>query len=325
MGIYLVEEVMDYAPASLKPMEWKGLIVLARDANDNSRLVFHGVNDAEILHRVGVSKSRWDSIRGGLLAAGVLEYQRRPDGSEMRGNAGGVAKFRIPDLKNHPDARKPAENRQPSNKPAGNRHASSGERVPETGSHLDGMVAGIQGERLPETGTPTPLSSSNPLLPPVAEVPEQCAVDPAGREGGASGNNKDHTPELLALAEALASEPRLALGEREMQMLTPIVAPWLERTTVTHMRTALTQGLPKQVANPAGLVRKRLLGKLPPPATQKASSGERCSHCSRVRAVATVHEGHRYCPDCAPQCTGCGYRLPEALLLDNLCGECRKP
>lgn len=323
MGIYLVEEVMDYAPASLKPMEWKGLIVLARDANDNSRLVFHGANDPEILHRVGVSKSRWDSIRGGLLAAGVLEYQRRPDGSEMRGNAGGVAKFRIPDLKTHPDARKPAENRQPSKKGAGNQQASS-ERVPETGSHLDGMVAGIQGERLPVSGTPTPLSSSNPLLPPVAEVPEQRAADPSGREGGASSNNKDHTPEFLALAEALASEPRLTLGEKEIQLLAPIVAPWLERTTVTHMRTALTQGLPEQVDNPVGLVRRRLLGKLPPPVVQRPSSGEKCSHCARVRPVATVHEGQRYCGDCAPLCKGCDYRLPEALLLDDLCAECRK-
>ncbi|MGW2863318.1 hypothetical protein [Streptomyces sp. NPDC001205] len=327
MGIALVEEVMDYAPATLKPMEWKGLIVLARDANDRTRLVFHGVNDPEILHRMGVSKSRWDSIRGGLLAAGVLVYARRADGSEIRGNAGGAARFLIPNLREHPEARVVAGFQHPSEMPAGIQQPPVGGRLLDSGRHPGRMGAGIQQERVPKSGTPTPLLSSTTLLPTVAPVPEQRSTPGeagAGGEGGVDAAN-EHSREFTALATVLADIPKLTLGTSEIEPLTALVTPWLERATPEHLRAALVQGIPEELIHPASYVRLRLLKKLPPPVTKKQeSSGAECAQCRHLRPVAVQHDGRPYCARCTEVCTGCGTCVPEVIVLDDLCAECRK-
>lgn len=151
MGITLVEHVLDHAPDDLTPAEWRGLIVLAQDANEKSRVTFHGPNDPLILRRVRMSESRWNSVRSALVKKGALEQV-------AGGYKGAVAKYRIPFFA----AGLVAENRQPSDP----------ERLPET----EPKVAGIRHQRLPKTGNPTPPSSSpsssTPSDPPAASSPE---------------------------------------------------------------------------------------------------------------------------------------------------------
>ncbi|RDG35188.1 hypothetical protein [Streptomyces corynorhini] len=67
-----------------------------------------------------------------------------------------------------------------------------------------------------------------------------------------------------ALSRIAAAEPRLQLGVRELVRLAPLAVPWLVRGTEAQLRQALTAGLPAEVGSPVGLVRRRLLDKLPP-------------------------------------------------------------
>jgi hypothetical protein len=89
MGIKLVEEVMDHAPDTLTAGEWKGLIVLARDANEKTRLTFSKINDPEILRRVRLSVPAWSNLRSALIRKGVLEVVEA-------GVKGRSARYRIP-------------------------------------------------------------------------------------------------------------------------------------------------------------------------------------------------------------------------------------
>jgi hypothetical protein len=92
-----------------------------------------------------------------------------------------------------------------------------------------------------------------------------------GREDAPPTGQEQQAAE--ALARAVAGIPQLVLGEKEIGRLVPLVVPWLERATPEQLRTALTAGLPPVVGSPAGLVRTRLLDKLPPVAIPGARTG----------------------------------------------------
>jgi hypothetical protein len=162
MGIKLVEEVMDYAPDTLTAGEWKGLIVLARDANEETRLTFSKINDPEILRRVRLSIPAWSNLRSALIRKGVLEVHEA-------GVKGRSARYRIPvmDPKNlHPtdeESGTPAEDLHPV------------DETSDTTLHpSDEASAGFFIQQM----TPTPLSSSStsPLsgdAEPIAPVDER--------------------------------------------------------------------------------------------------------------------------------------------------------
>ncbi|MYV56462.1 helix-turn-helix domain-containing protein [Streptomyces sp. SID3212] len=109
------------------------------------------------------------------------------------------------------------------------------------------------------------ITPEEPPLPPTPQAP--AATPPAeGREGGRSAALSDIEQRAYDVLVLIAlDEPRLTLGERELVRLAPLAAVWLERgADAGQLRRALTAGLPEQVGSPAGLVRRRLLDKLPP-------------------------------------------------------------
>ncbi|WP_395297246.1 hypothetical protein ACF9IK_30265 [Kitasatospora hibisci] len=88
----------------------------------------------------------------------------------------------------------------------------------------------------------------------------------------------------LALYRALNDEPRLRLGEAEVIELAPLVARWLAvGCGPAELAAALLPGLPATIHSPAGMIRDRLLRKLPP--TQCPSVPARQRHeCDVCRA-----------------------------------------
>lgn len=88
MGFKLTAEFMDYGP-DLPGSEWKAMIILADDANDETRLTYHAVTGPEIMRRIRLSPVAWKNLRGVLLRKGLLEV-------EESGKKGRCAKYRIP-------------------------------------------------------------------------------------------------------------------------------------------------------------------------------------------------------------------------------------
>jgi hypothetical protein len=197
MGITLVEHVLDHAPDDLTPAEWRGLIVLAQDANEKSRVTFHGPNDPLILRRVRMSESRWNSVRSALVKKGALEQV-------AGGHKGAVAKYRIPVFK--------------TELVAGNRQPMHAQRLPET----EPKVAGNRHQRLPETGNPTPPSPTSPLS---ARLPQQTHDSPAApveRE-----INDDEQMVLTAYTEALGRKPMAAVVEKLRKQTAALISDGL--------------------------------------------------------------------------------------------------
>jgi hypothetical protein len=91
MAIGLIVEVMDYAPATLTHREHKILIILAEDANLDTRVTWHSVDSLQILRRARVSRPQLYEAIKALIDKGCLERT-------VAGGGGHVAKYRIPAL-----------------------------------------------------------------------------------------------------------------------------------------------------------------------------------------------------------------------------------
>jgi hypothetical protein len=137
----------------------------------------------------------------------------------------------------------------------------------------------------PTTGHKSPCSSDESPPPSPPAPPSAAGPPPAGPREGGREDAPHPTPEeqgaAEALARAVADVPQLALGAREIARLAPLVVPWLARTTEAALRDALTAGLPAVVGNPAGIVRRRLLDKLPPVAAPPRTGGGLPPWCGR--------------------------------------------
>ncbi|GAB7185703.1 hypothetical protein ATKI12_5534 [Kitasatospora sp. Ki12] len=86
------------------------------------------------------------------------------------------------------------------------------------------------------------------------------------------------------LYRTLRDQPRLRLGEAEVIELAPLVARWLAvGCGPAELAAALLPGLPETIHSPAGVIRDRLLRKLPP--SQRRSAPARQEHeCDVCRA-----------------------------------------
>ncbi|MCX4628959.1 helix-turn-helix domain-containing protein [Streptomyces sp. NBC_01443] len=109
--------------------------------------------------------------------------------------------------------------------------------------------------------TPGPAPDPEPGPEP-PEPPKPHAALPAPR-------NPDNPPRRQLAEELLAelrrADPRLLLGERDVQRLAGGVEAWLERGAAHHAVTsALTANLPDRPRSPAGLIAHRLAAQLPP-------------------------------------------------------------
>lgn len=118
MGIRLITEVMDWAPATLTQREHKVLIVLAEDARDGQpgeldsrgyekRVIWQSLVSEHMLRRARVKRAAMYDVIRALVDQGCLERV-------VRGGGGHVAKYRIPSLApilrlGNPDAETEAE------------------------------------------------------------------------------------------------------------------------------------------------------------------------------------------------------------------------
>lgn len=111
-----------------------------------------------------------------------------------------------------------------------------------------------------------PKETNLPPDPPAEPAPARAApAEPPGREGGGiAALPEDQQRAYRILAGITARTPRLVVGEQELLHLLPYAVPWLDRSTPQGMEAALTNGLPQEIGNPAGLLRMRLEKKLPP-------------------------------------------------------------
>ncbi|MGW1077294.1 hypothetical protein [Streptomyces sp. NPDC002537] len=156
---------------------------------------------------------------------------------------------------------------------------------PSASAHDAAPTAGQRKETLPETTTQPPTAASS--VP--ASLTEQAA---------------------LALAAISHSERRLRLSGQDVAGLAPIVGEWFQRgASLTDLRDVLTSGLPQPVHSPAGLVRNRLIRKMPDTPTP----AEQPTACSPSRLAGT-----RECQGAHVQT-----RLFRPVADEVLCPRCR--
>ncbi|GAA3048864.1 hypothetical protein GCM10020000_31600 [Streptomyces olivoverticillatus] len=111
--------------------------------------------------------------------------------------------------------------------------------------------------------------------PPTVDAPAIGAPTPpaVGRSQEKTGENTSHPPHhpladraAQALTAVTRGERRLRLSSRDVSALAPLAAEWLQRgATLMDLREALTADLPQPVRSARGLLRNRLLRKLPDP------------------------------------------------------------
>lgn len=308
LGYTLYREVKERAPTSLTHREKLTAMILADDANDETRLTWSSVVDPEILRQAMVKNERdMRKVLARLQEEGVIE---RVGG----GGNGRVAKYRFLRLAQSegehvggPDRTGYAD--EPGDAPV--------QKEPPT----DGVGGPNRHRRRSKSNPPTPLSPQNPppSPPPSAPVPPEEPPVTDGREGGGIATLNNQTQAAYdALTRITTTTPQLGLGEPELLRLAPLVVPWLARTTETQLREALTAGLPAQVGSPVGLLRSRLLEKLPPAAPTAAPTGaanglpEWCQKCAGgmdlgepVQPAARFNPRFRMldgrpCPNCHP-------------------------
>ncbi|WP_432022967.1 MarR family transcriptional regulator [Streptomyces parvus] len=118
------------------------------------------------------------------------------------------------------------------------------------------------------------------------------------------------SPAYLALAQLGRNDHRLALSADDCTTLEPLATQWLDRgVTTDYLTNALAAGLPAQVDSPVGLLRRRLIDKLPPqlPATPSTPAGTPAP----TRRLLV-------------ECTDCGRPGPPEALPDGLCRPCHQ-
>lgn len=178
MGIKLIVDVMDCLADKLTPTEWKALVILAEDANDETRLTWHAVTDDKIMRRIGLTPEAWTNLRGVLVRKGVLEVA-------VPGKRGRVAKYRFPRYR-------------PMGHEIREETPSKGHEIDDPSEPTGHEIHEETGEKVMGFMTPTPpypstTSSSAPTAPPAT----------GDTDGGGGGQQeRDH----LARAEAFLAE-----------------------------------------------------------------------------------------------------------------------
>ncbi|MEV0009277.1 MarR family transcriptional regulator [Streptomyces sp. NPDC047973] len=154
-----------------------------------------------------------------------------------------------------------------------------------------------------------PLRSPVPQPPAPAQAAPASAV-PQQRRPAAVVEPARNSPAYRALAELGRIDSRLALSAADCAALEARAAEWLARGVDTEYLTqALTAGLPATVSSPAGLVRRRLVDKIPPHAPTAPQPPAPGGPVHRVML----------------ECTRCGAPGRPEALPDGLCRPCREP
>lgn len=154
MGIRLVVEVLDHAPATLSHRERMLLVVLAEEARDETRLTWNSVQSPQNLRRAKLSRTQLYEVLKELLAQGAIE-------KVSAGQKNGVAKYRI--LPQH-SAERNSETGTQSPAP---QDAEHGQRpvhrdpdgtfsVPPSRTLNESQCPAVRDFSVPSSGTPTP-------------------------------------------------------------------------------------------------------------------------------------------------------------------------
>ncbi|MFJ3998404.1 MarR family transcriptional regulator [Streptomyces parvus] len=169
--------------------------------------------------------------------------------------------------------------------------------------------------------TTTPEAPASPDLAALAEpsaptaVPHQRTPPPAPDAEPAPPTQPTReatpSPAYLTLARLGRNDHRLALSADDCTTLEPLATQWLDRgVTTDYLTNALTAGLPTQVDSPIGLIRRRLIDKLPPqlPTTTASTPADTLTPTRRLLV----------------ECTDCGRPGPPEALPDGLCRPCHQ-
>ncbi|MEU0317085.1 hypothetical protein [Nocardioides sp. NPDC006273] len=162
MGIRLIVEVLTSAPEALTHREKLLLVVLAEDANDDTRVTWNSVERPEVLRGAKLSRSQLYAVLKSLVAKGALERTTAGQKNER-------AKYRIPTFAVQcpgiPDADMGSQcqgnpDTDGSQSPRTADTDGSGQ-CPENADTDGSQCQEIRDVSVPESGTPTPLFPSS--------------------------------------------------------------------------------------------------------------------------------------------------------------------
>ncbi|MFJ2375002.1 hypothetical protein ACIOZL_19665 [Streptomyces sp. NPDC087769] len=180
MGIRLIVEVLTSAPEALTHREKLLLVVLAEDANDDTRITWNSVERPEVLRGAKLSRSQLYAVIKTLIAKGALTKL-------AAGQKNGTAKYKISAFA-EPQCPEIADTDTPSQRPGSpdtdtpqrpeipdTEHPRQRPEIPDTEPP---QCQEIRDVSVPESGTPTPLYPSSTT--PSASKQEQPATDRLG-------------------------------------------------------------------------------------------------------------------------------------------------
>ncbi|MFD0146187.1 MULTISPECIES: hypothetical protein [unclassified Streptomyces] len=163
MGIRLIVDVLDNAPASLTHREAYVLVALAEDANDETRTTWNSVQRPAMLRRARVSRSQMYVVLKSLVANGALE-------KVAAGQKNGTAKYRLPAYPAATQSPEPRDTEVPAQRPdprdtdapqrPGSADTDTTAQSPATRDADPSQSPGFRDFSVPESGTPTPQSPS---------------------------------------------------------------------------------------------------------------------------------------------------------------------
>jgi hypothetical protein len=177
VGIRLIVEVLHSAPEALTHREKLLLVVLAEDANDDSRVTWNSIERPEVLRGAKLSRSQLYAVIKSLIAKGALEKL-------TAGQKNGAAKYRIAKF---PEAQRPGfpDTDAPPQRPGiadtdasqrpGTADTEPHRQRPENADTEPSQCPEIRDVSVPESGTPTPLnpSTTTPLASKQEGQPQQ--------------------------------------------------------------------------------------------------------------------------------------------------------
>lgn len=180
MGIRLIVEVLNGAPEVLTHREKLLLVVLAEDANDDTRITWNSVERPEVLRGAKLSRSQLYAVLKSLGTKGVVAKL-------SAGQKNGTAKYKISafEASQRPGIR---DTDDPSQCPgSADTDGSQCPETPDTDANAQSpgnadtepsQCPGIRDVSVPESGTPTPLFPSSTT--PSASKQEKPAADRLG-------------------------------------------------------------------------------------------------------------------------------------------------